>query len=154
MVFPALYGRVHDIDRPILLAKWLAMRFFGVIVDYNTMSLRPGLAMSAQETSNMKTQVYNQASGGLLVLIMLTIALIAGLSESNLREEAPATNTFQLDTGLSGKMHRERLAKLDLLSAAIETVLILSLDADVNSNESAFPASDIPDSDNSPVQYD
>ncbi len=102
----------------------------------------------------MKTQVYNQASGGLLVLIMLTIALIAGLSESNLREEAPATTTFQLDTALSAKIHRERLAKLDLLSAAIETVLILPLNADVNGNESASPASDIPDSENSPVQYE
>ncbi len=102
----------------------------------------------------MKTQVYNQASGGLLVLIMLTIALIAGLSESNLREQVPATNTFQLNTGLNAKMHRERLAKLDLLSAAIETVLILPINADLNSNESASHASDIPDSENSPVQYD
>jgi hypothetical protein len=51
-------------------------------------------------------------------------------------------------------MHRERLAKLDLLSAAIETVLILTIDADLNSNESASPASDIPDSENSPVQYE
>ncbi len=111
--------------------------------------------MSARETSNMKTQVYNQASGGLLVLIMLAIALIAGLSESNLAEqEAPTRNIFQLDTGLSGKIHRERLAKLDLLSAAIETVLILPINADLNSNESASPASDIPDSEISPVQYD
>lgn len=110
--------------------------------------------MSARETSNMKTQVYNQASGGLLVLIMLAIALIAGLSEPNLREQAPATNTLQLDTALSAKTHRERLAKLDLLSAAIETVLILTIDADLNSNESASPASDIPDSENSPVQYE
>ncbi len=102
----------------------------------------------------MKIQVYNQASGGLLVLIMLTIALIAGLSEQNLREQAPATNTLQLDTGSSAKMHRERLAKLDLLSAAIETVLILSIDADLNSNESASPASDIPDSEISPVRHD
>ncbi len=110
--------------------------------------------MSAREASNMKTQVYNQASGGLLVLIMLAIALIAGLSEPNLREQAPATNTFQLDTGLSAKMHQERLAKLDLVSAAIETVLIRTIDADLNSNESASPASDIRDSENSPVQYD
>ncbi len=130
------------------------MYFFGVIVDYNTMSLRPGSAMSARETSSMKTQVYDQASGGLLVLIMLTIALIASLSEPNLREQAPATNTLQLDTGLSAKMDRERPAKLDLLSAAIETVVILTIDADLNSNESASPASDLPDSENSPVQYD
>ncbi len=102
----------------------------------------------------MKTQVYNQASGGLLVLIMLTIALIAGLSEPNLREEAPATTTFQLDTALSAKIHRERLAKLDLLSAAIETVLILPINADLNSNESASPASGISDAENSPVQDD
>ena len=102
----------------------------------------------------MKTQVYDQASGGLLVLIMLTIALIAGLSESNFQEQAPATNTLQLDTGLSAKMHRERLAKLDMLSAAIETVVILPIDADLNSNESASPASDIPDSENSPVHHD
>ncbi len=110
--------------------------------------------MSARETSKMKTQVYNQVSGGLVVLIMLAIALIAGLSEPNLREEAPATSTFQLNTGLSAKMHRERLAKLDLHSAAIETVLILPINADLNSNESASPASGIPDSEISPVQYD
>jgi len=110
--------------------------------------------MSPQETSNVKTQVYDQASVGLLVLIMLTIALIASLSAPNLREQAPATNTLQLDTGLSAKMDRERLAKLDLLSAAIETVVILTIDADLNSNESASPASDLPDSENSPVQYD
>jgi hypothetical protein len=77
--------------------------------------------MTLWETSNMKTQIYDQASGGLLVLIMLTIALIAGLSEPDSREQAPATTTFQLDTALSAKIHQERLAKLDLLSAAIET---------------------------------
>jgi len=145
---------VYDSDRPVFLSEGLAMSFFGVIVNYNTMSLRTGSAMGARETSNMKTQVYNQASGGLLVLIMLAIALIAGLSEANLREQVPATNTSQLDTALSAKTHRERLAKLDLLSAAIETVLILTIDADLNSNESASPASDIPDSENSPVQYE
>jgi len=110
--------------------------------------------MTLWETSNMKTRIYDQASGGLLVLIMLTIALIAGLSEPNLREEAPATTTFQLDAALSAKIHRERLAKLDLLSAAIETVLILPINANLNSKESASPASDVPDSESSPVQYD
>ena len=107
-----------------------------------------------RKTSNMKTQIYEQASGGLLVLIMLTIALIAGQSEPNIRQQSPATNAFQLDAVLSVTIDRERRAKLESLSAFIEPVLILPINADLNMDESAFPSSEIPDSENSPVQYD
>ena len=110
--------------------------------------------MTMRETSNMKTQVYEQANAGLLVLIMLTIALIAGQSEPNIGEQAPATNAFQRDAGLSVTIDRERRAKLESLSAVIETVLILPINADLNMDDSASPASDVPDSENSPVQYD
>jgi len=130
------------------------MHSFGVMVDYNTMSLRPGAVMTVREIRQMKTQVFDQASGGLLVLIMLTIALIAGQSATNFREQAPATNAFQLDAGLSVTIDRERLAKLESRSGVIETVLELPINADLNSDESASPASDVPDSEDSPVQYD
>ncbi len=130
------------------------MHSFGVIVDYNTTSLRPGSAMIMWETGKMKTQVYKQLSSGLLLLIMLTIALIAGQAELNFREQTPAMNASQLDTGLSVTIHRQRLAKLKSLSAVIETVLELPIHADLNSDESASPASDVPDSENSPVQLD
>ena len=153
-MFSSLYGRVYASDRLIFLSGWLAMYSFGVIVDYNTMSLRPRSVMTVRETSNMKTQVYEQANAGLLVLIMLTIALIAGQSEPNIREQAPATNAFQLDAGLSVTIDRERRAKLESLSAVIETVLILPINADLNIDDSASPASDVPNSENSPVQYD
>lgn len=110
--------------------------------------------MIVRENRQMKTQVFDQASGGLLVLIMLTIALIVGQSATNFREQAPATNAFQLDAGLSVTIDRERLAKLESRSGVIETVLELPINADLNSDESASPASDVPDSEDSPVQYD
>ncbi len=110
--------------------------------------------MIVRETSKMKTRIYKQVRVGLLLLIMLTIALIAGQTELNFREQTPAMNASQLDTGLSVTIHRQRLAKLKSLSAVIETVLKLPVNADLNSDESASPASDVPDSDNSPVQHD
>ena len=110
--------------------------------------------MTLREISKLKTKVYDQASAGLLLLIMLTIALIVGQSAVNFREQAAVTNALQPGIVSSTTIHQERFAKLDALSAVIETVLILPINADLNSDESASPAPDAPDSENSPLQYD
>ena len=102
----------------------------------------------------MKSQIYDQAGGGLLVLLMLTIALIAGQAEPNFREQTPVTNTFQLDAGLSVAIDREGPAKLEPPSSVVTTVLDLPVKVELGLDECACPVSDIPDAEIAPVHND
>lgn len=102
----------------------------------------------------MKIQIHDQIGGGLLVLFMLTMALIAGQAESSFRDEASATDVFQLHAGLNIAIDRERLERLESLSIVIATVLDLPIEAELSFDESASPGSDIPDAEQSPVHYD
>ena len=43
----------------------------------------------------MKTQVYDRFGGGLLVLIMLTIAVVAGQAEPEFEEPSRTENAFE-----------------------------------------------------------
>ena len=42
----------------------------------------------ASRTNEMKSQVYDRFGGGLIVLIMLTIAVVAGQAQSNFADKA------------------------------------------------------------------
>ncbi len=47
----------------------------------------------------MKTQVFDRFGGGLLVLIMLTIAVVAGQAEPKFDEPSRTENAFELNAG-------------------------------------------------------
>jgi hypothetical protein len=74
------------------------------------------------EINNMKTQVYDRFGGGLLVLIMLTIAFVAGQADANLRDRLLAGNGFQPDAAQFVETDSKRLARIELLSSDFETV--------------------------------
>ncbi len=47
----------------------------------------------------MKTQVFDRFGGGLLVLIMLTIAVVAGQAEPDFDETSRTENALELNAG-------------------------------------------------------
>lgn len=102
----------------------------------------------------MKAEVSNQASGGLLVLMMLIIAFVASQAEPNFRQQAPAMHAFELDAGLTVTVDRRRLATLESLSSVSNTVLDLPIRVNLTIDENATPVSDIPDAENSPAHND
>lgn len=59
---------------------------------------------------------------GLSVLVMLTIALIAGQARANLHGQATADAGFELTAQVSASSHSERLRKLESLARIIDTM--------------------------------
>jgi hypothetical protein len=108
----------------------LAFAKFSVIVNYNTMSLNRGPAERHRQ-AEMKDQFIRLTSGWIpvSVLVLFTIALIAGQARANLPHEvtaAPAhsTETTWKNVGLSSDM----VMKLHTLPLAIDTLLALPSD--------------------------
>ncbi len=100
----------------------------------------------------MKTQVYDRFGGGLLVLIMLTIAVVASQAQPDFQEPAPRFDEIELDAGFRFAIDAERLRELEALSAVVETVLDLPIRIEVSIEESESNLPDIADSTNAPVQ--
>ncbi len=100
----------------------------------------------------MKTQVYDRFGGGLLVLIMLTIAVVAGQAQPDFQEPSPRVDEIELDADFRTAIDAERLRELEALSPVIETVLDLPISVEFSINESAAPVPDNLDSNKSPVQ--
>ena len=97
----------------------------------------------------MKTQVYDRFGGGLLVLIMLTIAVIAGQAEPNFHEPATAIDEFELemlDKGLQIAIDAEQIGELESLSSAVETVVRLPITVEISIEESDALVIEIADS--------
>ncbi len=99
----------------------------------------------------MKTQVYDRFGGGLLLLAMLTIAVIASEAQPNFAEPAPAEDGFELDAGFRITIDQGRLAELEALSSVVETVLDLPIRIDVSVEETETPLPDTADSGYLPV---
>lgn len=118
------------------------MRVFGVIVNYNTMSLNQRSALMAPERSNMKNQIYDRLGDGLLVLVMLTIAFVASEIEQRFREPAPTVNAFELDADFRIVIDQDKLAELKRLSSVIETVVDLPIEVDLGLDETVPPLPD------------
>ncbi len=100
----------------------------------------------------MKTQVYDRFGGGLLVLIMLTIAVVAGQAQPDFQEPAPRVDEIELDADFRTAIDADRLRELEALPAVIETVLDLPIRIEVSIEESESNLPDIADSTNAPVQ--
>ena len=99
----------------------------------------------------MKTQVYDRFGGGLFVLVMLTIAVVAGQAEPKFDEPGPIDVALELDAGIQIMIDQERLADLDALSSVVETVPDLPIKVEIGI-DNAEPVPDSSDSDESPVQ--
>ncbi len=100
----------------------------------------------------MKTRVYDRFGGGLLVLIMLTIAVVAGQVQPDFQEPVPRADEIELDADFPIVIDAERLRELEALSAVIETVLDLPISLEFSINESAVTVPDNADSNKSPAQ--
>ena len=100
----------------------------------------------------MKTPIYNRFGGGLIVLIMLTIAVVAGQSEPNLDQPSRTEDAFELDGALQVTIDNEGLAELEALSSVVEAVLDLPIRIEASIEASESPLPDIADSNNTPAQ--
>ena len=123
-----------------------------VIVNYNTSSLNERSALVTPEIRPMKTPIYNRFGGGLIVLVMLTIAVVAGQSEPNFDQPGRTEDAFELDGGLQVTIDNEGPAELEALSSVVEEVLDLPIRIEASIEASESPLPDIADSNNTPVQ--
>lgn len=84
----------------------------------------------------MKTRVYDRFGGGLIVLIMLTIAVVAGQAQPKFDEPAVVEDVIEMDSGFQITIDHQRHAVLEAPSSEAP-------DADI---------ADIADSGDVPVQ--
>ena len=81
---------------------------------------------------------FDQLTKGLLslaVIIMFTVALIAGQARGNLTAEVSPTSDFALATRVSVILDSESLQKIRLLPHAIDIVLALPIDIELSIHE-------------------
>ena len=95
----------------------------------------------------MKTQVYDRFGGGLIVLIMLTIAVVAGQAQPQIDEAAATNDVFESDTGFHFSFNQQRLDDLESLSSVVDSVLELPIRIEVS-----IESSDVADSSDSSEQ--
>jgi hypothetical protein len=133
------------------LTGWLAKRMFSVIVNYNTISLVKVGDDDAGDTP-MKTQVYDRFGGGLIVLIMLTIAVVAGQAQPNIDDTAATEDVFELGTEFHISIDRQRLDELEALSSVVDAVLDLPIRIEVSIESTKTPVADAGDASDIPGQ--
>ena len=83
----------------------------------------------------------DQLTKGLLsltVIIMFTVALIAGQARANLPADVSTTADFSIATEMSVILHSESLQKVGLLPHAIDTMLALPIDIEPSIYELSF----------------
>ena len=68
----------------------------------------------------------------LAVIIMFTVALIAGQARANLPAEVSTTADFGLETRTSILLDAESLRKIRSLSYAVDTILALPIDIELS----------------------
>ncbi len=81
---------------------------------------------------------FDQLIKGLLsltVIVMFTVALIAGQARANLPAEVSATSDFGLSTRMSVILDSESLSKIHSLPYAIDTILALPIDIELRIDE-------------------
>ncbi len=110
---------------------------FSVIVNYNTTSLKPRATPEKVLQQQMNSRFDPLAKGllSLAVILMFTIALIAGQARANLPAEASATSDFGLSTRMSVILDSESLSKIRSLPYAIDIILALPIDIELSIDE-------------------
>ena len=107
--------------------EWLAIIYFDVIVNYNTMSLRSRAAPRRFRKQQMNSR-FDQLIKGLLslaVILMFTAALIAGQANANLPVQAKATAEFGDPARTGIILNTEFLRKIESMPHLIDTILAL-----------------------------
>ena len=108
--------------------------------------------MIAPESRVMKTQVYNRFGGGLLLLIMLTIAVIAGQARPRIDAPVPAGDASAPDAGFQITIEQERFTELESLPLVLEIDRDRPIRIEVSIEDTDKPLPDDADSSHLPVQ--
>ena len=110
---------------------------YGVIVNYNTMSLKSRTAPSGYRKEQMNSR-FDQLTKGLLslaVILMFTVALVAGQARANLPADATAAANFGGTTRIGIILDTESLQKIDASLHIVEKILALPIDIEFSINE-------------------
>ncbi len=100
----------------------------------------------------MKTQVYDRFGGGLLLLVMLTIAVVAGEAQPDFAAPAPAEHALERDAGLLITINQGRTAGLDALTSVADKAPDLAIEIEVSIEETEANLPDSADPSHLPVQ--
>ncbi len=147
----SLYKRAKSDIWVIFLTAWLAKCMFSVIVNYNTISLVK-IGDDAAGDTPMKSQVYDRFGGGLIVLVMLTIAVVAGQAQPNIDDTAATEDVFEFGTEFHISIDRQRLDELEALSSVVDAVLDLPIRIEVSIESTENPVADADDASDIPGQ--
>ncbi len=110
---------------------------YGVIVNYNTMSLKSRTAPSGYRKEQMNSRI-DQLTKGLLslaVILMFTAALVAGQARANLPADAKAAADFGGTTRIGIILDTESLRKIDASLHIVDKILALPIDIEFSINE-------------------
>ena len=109
---------------------------FSVIVNYNTMSLEPRTmpAKAPKEQMNSRFDLHAKGLISLAVILMFTVALIAGQARANLPAEAAANSDFARVTQTRVALDTESLQRIAALPRVVDTILALPIDIELRIN--------------------
>ncbi len=99
----------------------------------------------------MKTQVYDRFGGGLLLLVMLTIAVVAGQAKPRFDALAPTEDMSAPVAGFHITIDQEQFTELESLPSVFETGLDRPIRIEVIIEDTA-PLPDSADPSHLPVQ--
>lgn len=115
-------------DRRIIFYKWLAIRHFGVIVNYNTTSLKRGFGASAVERPMSKRFI--QLTSGwipIAVLLLLAAALVSGEPRTGLAKAVTVAPTAPAaDVESVTLMLRSMVEMPSEVAVSLDAILLLS----------------------------
>jgi hypothetical protein len=109
---------------------------YSVIVNYNTMSLnlRTMPERAAKQQMNSRFDLHTKGLLSLAVMLMFTVALIAGQARANLPAEASASSDFAPVTRMSAILDAESLQHIESLPYVVAIILALPIDIELNFN--------------------
>jgi len=113
---------------------------FGVIVNYNTKSpkSRTALKKAPKEHMNIRFDQLTKVLLSLSVMLMFTVALIAGQARANLPAELSTARNFALVTRMNITLDTASLQKIDSLLHVVDAVLALPIDIELGLDELAL----------------
>jgi hypothetical protein len=100
----------------------------------------------------MKTQVYDRFGGGLLLLVMLTIAVVAGQAKPRIDAAVPTDGASTADAGIQITIDQERFTQLESLPSALEVDGHRPIRIEVRIEDTDTPLPDNADPSHLPVQ--
>jgi len=112
------------------------------------------LKKALQQQMNIRFDPLTKGLLSLAVLLMFTVALIAGQARANLPAEISATSDFALSTRSSVILDSESLQKIHALPYLVDTFLALPIDIELSIEELTLQSGNADDtgSDDSAVQ--